>query len=405
MTEVLFLGPDPLPALGSDLPALCADDLGLAPGPPGWERFELSGTYSSAALLASAAVRERLRGSGATLLTWKGSAALEELAGEMGVRLANSPSERARRLENKRFFGPAATAAGFPVPPQRSGRAGPEMERELRSLGGPFIFQLAQGFSGSQTYPAPDEAALRGLLERFRGHPCRVSQVVPGTPVTVTGVVGPGRTLLGRACLQLTGLPELTPHPLGSCGNDFSRPVPAAEEVARLGRRVGDWLRSEGHLGTFGLDLVIGEDGSAWCIEVNPRLVASVPLFSLTARDRAEPGILRHHLAGFGLWPTPPAPPELGCDWSQVILYQLRERRPGVDLRSGATGTEDGPAAPMGLQGPPPGRVGIVVQGRSRPGRELARIIFQGPCTDSQGALLPWLVVRVERLRHELEEA
>ncbi len=164
-------------------------------------------------------------------------------------------------------------------------------------------------------------------MRRFAGRACRVAQRVDGTPVTVTGVIAEDRVLVGQACVQLTGLPSLTPHPLGSCGNDYSKPAPEAEAVHQLALAAAEWLRSQGHRGIFGLDLVVAADGSIWCIEVNPRLVASVPLFDLSARDRGEPGILSLHLASFGL--RQPVESSLECHWSQVILYQRSERLPG----------------------------------------------------------------------------
>jgi hypothetical protein len=406
MSQVVFVGPDPLPALGSGLAALCADGCGLDPGSgPSWERFELPGSQSSTALLELLQVQERLRGSADAITVWKSSAALEQLAARLGLGLANSPARVARRLENKTYFSRSAAGAGLPVPPTRTGGAGPELLREAGKLPGPWVFQLAQGFSGAQTYPVREAAEMAELMDRFRSRPCRVATAVPGIPITVTGVVGPAGLAVSPACRQLTGIPSLTPHPMGSCGNDYGARAPAAMEVEALSLRVAEWLRQEGHLGIFGLDLVLAPTGQLWCIEVNPRMVASVPLFSLSARDRGGPGLLEQHLACFGLaeW----ARSGLECHWSQVILYQEGERLERSRARTGRARLDDDDEslgwAPLGLEGPGPGELAIVVQGSSRPGRELARIIFQGHCLGPDGLPLPWISRRVAELRGQLE--
>lgn len=386
---------------------ICADDCGLDPaGGGGWERFHVPGPASGAALLQQNEVQSLLRSRREAVLLWKSSAEVEHLADRVGIAVANSPALIARRIENKSYFSRRAQEVGLPVPDTRSGVAGPDLLRSTMDLRGPWIFQLAHSFSGEQTFLVESEEQLEAVVARFSGRICRVAEQVSGTPVTVTGIVSQDQVWVGPACRQLTGLPLLTPHPLGSCGNDYRQPVPRPEAVRDLAIRAGDWLRQEGHRGVFGLDVVVGEEGSIWCIEVNPRLVASVPLFSLTARDSGAPGLLAGHLAAFGIGPGDDW--DLACDWSQVILYQRGARRPHSDLTTvqGAV-TESGTfrsSRQMGLEGPPPGKVGLFIQGQSRPGKELARLIFEGPCCAENGSLLPHLSRCVGQLRSRLEE-
>jgi hypothetical protein len=404
--RVIFLGPDPLPAVASGLPVICADDCGLSAGAsPEIEQYALPGAVSSAALMELPAVQARLRSTATAVTVWKSSAAVERIASSIGVVVANAPALIARRIENKSHFNRDAAAAGLPLPPALVGVAGAELLQAATELSRPFVFQLAHGFSGEHTYPAASLEELAELLQRFAGRACRVAQRVDGTPVTVTGVIAQDRVLVGQACVQLTGLPSLTPHPLGSCGNDYSQPAPEAEAVHQLGLRSAEWLRRRGHLGIFGLDLVVGPDGRIWCIEVNPRLVASVPLFDLSARDRGEPGILSLHLASFGLGDA--FEPALECHWSQLILYQRAERlpKPKVATASGRLSPEGHfiRESELGLRGPAPGQVGLLVQEHSRRGRELARLWFEGPCCAPDGTLLAHLEAQVRELRLHLE--
>ncbi|HEY6538850.1 MAG TPA: ATP-grasp domain-containing protein [Candidatus Dormibacteraeota bacterium] len=407
-SKAVFLGPDPLPAIASGLPVLCADGAGIAPGgQPAWEAFPGTGARSTSALLLDPKLQRRLQGGFGAAVVWKSSAGAEAVARDLGVLLANSPARIARRIENKSQFSRIAEEAGLPTPPTKTGLATMELLRSAGELRFPLVFQLARGFSGEHTYPVPDRAQLERLVEQFRGRPCRVAERIAGTPVTVTGVVSRERLLVGQAGIQLTGIPSLTPHPLGSCGNDYHRPPPGADQIRRLALRAAEWLRGAGHLGIFGLDLVAGTDGNLRCIEINPRLVASVPLFSLSARDELVPGILEQHLASFGL--APGSDQGLDSYWSQLILYQRGQRRaePGVASSRGQRAASGRYLATseLPLSGPLPGESALLVQGQSRPGRELARFIFEGPVLGPDGGLLPEMEGLVDEIRAQLETA
>jgi predicted ATP-grasp superfamily ATP-dependent carboligase len=401
---VLFVGPEAVAAVASGWLVVCADSCGLRSS--AGTILELAGEQrSSHALLAAPAARRLVRERAAGVVVWKSSLTVERLAGELGVTLANSPAALARRLENKAYFSQAAAAAGLPVPEFVTGTAGPELAEAAGRLGMPVVFQLAHGFSGAGTHRVDTGSALMELCLRHRGHPCRISRLVSGTPVTVTGVAHPDFLEMGPACLQLTGIPSLTPHPMGSCGNDFEAPVPHRPEVEATALRVGSWVRAQGHRGVFGVDLVVGPDGTCWCIEVNPRLVASVPLWSLSARDTGAASLLDLHLSCFGLSSRSRGP--LTCHWSQLILYQ-GERPFAAPQSATASGLID----PQGrfrrtgdlfLDGPLLGQVGLVMRRASRPGKEAARVILKGPLVDSDGALLPPLRALVAGLRAEME--
>jgi len=406
--QLFFIGPEPVPALASGLAVVCADACGISGAE--LHAFPEAGRSSQALLDwpgAQLLLSERALGAA----IWKSSVMIERGAARLGLALANSPAQIARRLENKAYFSQAAAAAGLPVPRAVTGAAGPDLLPSALALGPALIFQLAHGFSGVSTYRATSPAELSQLLLRFAGQRCRIAEEVPGTPVTVTGVALPQRVVIGPASRQLTGIPVLTPHPLGSCGNDFQALVPHREVVEATAARVGDWLQQQGHRGIFGVDLVVADDGRCWCIEVNPRLVASVPLWTLSARDRGETSLLDQHLGCFGFGGQATGP--LHCHWSQLILYQRAGAEPGPLPASAASlqsargqVDQEGTFTPRGqldLNGPAPAEVALIVRSGARPGHELARLITEGPLTGPDGQLLPAWLALAGRLRHRLE--
>jgi len=402
--RAVFLGPEALPALATSMLVVCHDSCQLESAEkrivevPGRER-------SSRALMANPEVQSRLRESGLALLVWKSSVEVERIAAGMGLRLANSPTIIARRLENKALFSGAAQRAGLPVAPFASGRAGAELAARAAALRFPLVFQLAHGFSGAQTNRVDSRQVLERLNSQFAGHPCRISELIEGTPVTVTGVAQDDLVVMGAPCLQLTGIPLLTPHPMGSCGNDFTSPVPHRQGVVRTAQEVGEWVRREGHRGVFGIDFVVAPDGQCWCIEVNPRLVASVPLWSLTARDLGRASLLDLHLASFGIGEAEAT--SLDCDWSQLIIY-CRQPVASSGERGSGRGTFDNRGdflwlGRLGLGGPARDEAGVVVRRSPRPGGELARLLLRGPLLDDRGALLPHLARFATDVRATLE--
>ena len=399
--RVFYVAPDPVAALGSRLAVLAASDAGLAADP---DRLTVvpGGGRAGRSLLELPEVGWRLQREAAAVVLWTGSAAARQRLAELAIPNANSDPQVARRLENKAHFQDAARAWGIPVPRSVSGVAGPDLLPSASHFER-AVFQLARGYSGAATFPVRDAADLDELITRFAGHPCRVAEFVEGTPVTVTGVALEERVALGPPCLQLTGLAELTPYPLGSCGNDFSSPVPGAEAVAQVAQQTGEWLRELGHRGIFGVDLVVDGRGRPWCIEVNPRLVASLPLWSLSAP--AGGSLLDLHLAAFGLAEDTGA--SLDCHWSQLILYQQRRLASAEAAASQEGNWEPGrgfvPERRLTLAGPGPGRVGLIRRSPAGPGKEIARLILEGPLIGADGHLLPHLRTAVLSLRRELE--
>ncbi len=403
-----YVGADPIPALGSGLLAVCADACGIVDEPRGRvTEVPAPARAGALALLEQAAVREWLTRSAGAVVVWKPSVRIAELVRATGRPLANARAQVARRLENKAHFARTAPGAWLPLAPTVVGPAGPQLLEAALGLKGPWVVQLASGYSGRTTRLAETPKALAAALHADEGRSCRVATFVAGDPVTVTGVIGDARIALGVACRQLTGIDVLTPHPLGSCGNDFGRPLAAEAAVRSVAARAAAWLQREGHRGLFGVDLVVAADDTVFCIEVNPRLVASVPLWNLAARDAGRPSILAEHVSVFDPAATGTLPERLTCGWSQLILHNLGSVARTVDLASGVgtVGPDGGfqHQGPLPLDGPRPGEGALVVHRRAAPQQEVARLILEGELADGRGRLLPGPAALVADVRRRLE--
>jgi predicted ATP-grasp superfamily ATP-dependent carboligase len=229
------------------------------------------------------------------LICFKPNARLEARAGELGATLAHAPTKVGQGLENKLALAALAAEAGVAAPSPGKVLAADSSYEEQAALRGPdLVVQSARGHAGETTWrvrSAREWDAVTGPLGR---RPVRVARWIEGQAGTVGAVVDlNGAVVVTAPIVQITGLPELTPHPMGSCGNDFQwRPSPhPGTGPAELAEALGPVLARRGYRGHFGVDFVF--DGTTpWLIEINPRFTASFALYA-----SRQPQLLHAHLA------------------------------------------------------------------------------------------------------------
>lgn len=277
--------------------------LGAAP-----DRDPSSEPRGTPALMARADVRRWLAARAAgldgplPLLVFKPSHRLEALSAAAGWRLLAAPAALARRFENKAAFRALADELGLAQPPGRIvERADMRYGALAAALGPRLVVQAPYGYAGMQSHVVADDDALAAALAGSRSPTWRVAALVDGLPLSVNACATARGVAVGAPFLQLTGLPAVTPYPLGSCGQDWS--VMAAldvdvDGVADIARRLGVAMAAAGFRGVFGVDVVQARDGRLLAIEVNPRLIASIALYTqLELADGRLPLLARHLLA------------------------------------------------------------------------------------------------------------
>lgn len=371
------------------------------------------------ALVALPPVRDWLRsraarfGSPLPVLVFKPSYRLEQAGARDGWRPLAAPAALARRFENKAHFRALADALGIAQPPGRIvARDGMAYGPLAEAFGPRLVVQAPYGYAGMQTHLVADDAGLAAALAASRSPEWRVAGFVDGTPLSVNACVTARGVAVGAPFLQLTGLPDVTPFALGSCGQDWAI-VPAlgidVDGVADLARRLGGALAAAGFRGVFGVDAVQDGAGRLLAIEVNARLVASIALYTqLELADGRLPLLARHVLAH--LDPDADAAPlDAGAAplaGGQVVAHHVG-RAPFVVAAGVATGAwplgapPTGPAARVPAAVRPAVRVDALAPGEAlvlmpAPGRTLAtgaafaRLQFagRGPAA-ADGTLVP----------------
>jgi len=285
---------------------------------------------STARLLDHPPIAEAIAARPHTLICFKPNARLEARAAALGATLAHAPARIGQGLENKLALTDLADQAGVPIPAPLKVTASEATYADLAAtLGTTLVVQSPRGHARAGTVGAVVDEA--------------------------------GRVIVTAPIVQLTGLPELTPHPLGSCGNDFWwRPSPhPGDGPAELAEGLGPVLAARGYRGHFGVDFVF-DGATTWLIEVNARFTAT---FALAASRRPE--LLHAHLAalrGEAITPT-----------------RLPPFRGGQMIARNGTATRQPPITAPGWQPHPSETVGV--------GGRLGRFLTDGELVAADGSL------------------
>ena len=252
----------------------------------------------------------------------------------------------ARSFENKLNFVEVARSVGLPTPGWENLSVDQLADYQgLAARFGPrLVVQGARGNAGQRTWMVAGPADLAHVRRREAGPAVRVAELIGGMPFTVNAVAGPAGLLdWSLPSRQVTGIPWLTPHQLGSCGNAWGEPAlqPRLEDIGLAVAGVGTALSGAGFRGLFGVDFVLGAGGPV-VIETNPRMVASVPLATqVELSGGLVPLLLRHLLVGLGvsdnstgvvaapseavIATAPSSLPEPIPPTSQVIVHRLEK--------------------------------------------------------------------------------
>ena len=230
-----------------------------------------------------------------------------------------SPSEIVRSAGDKIRLLAFATAAGVPTAAATVIHALDEATAARAWRGMPVVVQRPENdLTGDGTRLIENRTQLAALGIEWQGFDVKISEYRHGLPLTVSGCVMPGETLVSGISHQLVGIRRVTKVWGADCGNqlldDDELPAAVVSACRTACARLGDELRNIGFLGMFGLDVLA--DGSAVrVIEVNPRIQGVSSLINSAERDAGLLPLPGAHVLGF-----------LGVDTLNLRTTKLRAR-------------------------------------------------------------------------------
>ncbi len=349
----------------------------------------------------------------ARLVVFKTNAMVERICREHGWELLAAPAGLSRRWENKVAFRELAAELGLRQPPGLIVDVGEtDYGAIARRLGSSFVLQSPHGYSGSRTRLVRDDAEFAGAVRALRAPHVRATAYLPGQPLTLNACVTARGVAVSAPFVQVTGKPALTRYRLGSCGNDWSAaqglaidPLPYVHAAEKIGSALADG----GYRGVFGVDFVVGDDGQPVVIEVNPRLVASIALYTQLELLAGRLPLMARHILAFLAPELDEAP--LDAHWTpvdgaQIILHNLSSQSAEAtqELGTGVLSADEAGRlsvvrASAHVSDLARGEHLLLAPGRGRvvsSGQELGRIQSRGPLVTPSGRLLPGVAALAE---------
>lgn len=244
------------------------------------------------------------------IVVFKNTLQMERICEEYGWDLLSSRSEIADRIEKKVsqyawFREKKSLNIESLIPDSAVGEVGQFKFTDVENqFGLPFILQYNTGHTGSGTKLISSIEDWEDEARRFPYREVKLSEYIEGKMYTINACVSKDNIQCGYTSEQITGLPELTRLPFSTVGNDWSSvPEDIHEKVKNIALEVGKYMREDGWVGLFGVDVLIPHKGSdasqdAYIIEINARQPASAVCESyLEQKQKKTPTIMEHHVA------------------------------------------------------------------------------------------------------------
>lgn len=270
----------------------------------------------------------------ANVLTFKAGPMVAKVCAENGFCYLGPDWKLNRRWEDKIFF--AEKCAQLKISNARSYIAHDEMELR-KTLSDPLwegkvVLQLARGHSGNSSFLLNSAEEVLRQAKKFPGRKYKLSPFMVGETYTLDAVVGAFGVQISAPILQITGLRDFNRHLLGTCGNDYAfaarhLPPAARKSMRKSAQKIAVTMQAEGYRGFLGFDFVM-EGETTHLIEVNPRLVGSVPVFTKLQLAAGEIPFLLLHILEFLDFDfnrfTFPLVSDFTFNFSQLLTRNLR---------------------------------------------------------------------------------
>lgn len=276
-------------------------------------------------------IKNNSAGGKANIITFKPSPMIEKICEKNNFRYLGNGSKINREWEDKIKF--AEITSGLGVPNANSRIIKIEENCDLNFLdfseGKKYVVQFSRGYSGNSSFLVNNRNELENIFKNNLGRKVKIADYKEGNTYTFDVYIGEFGVLISQPIFQITGFAEFNKNLLGTCGNDYSYGKTldreAKEKLDLAINKVSAKLAEVGYRGILGFDFIV-DDEEINLIEVNPRLVGSIPVFTkLQISMNETPFLLLHILSflGFNFQDVKIINERRVPDFSQLILRNV----------------------------------------------------------------------------------
>lgn len=244
---------------------------------------------------------------GVSLLLYKPSHAIEEMAVNYGWKIIGNRYEVKELYENKKNFREVLKACGVePISGEvvKFDDLDIDLYHQLKvKYGEHLVFQIAEMTAGGGTGTAfiNDDNEFDAFKEKFTikrekltaiEH-VNVTRFITGIPSSIAGCITRYGVLSGRIQTQIQDIPDVRVLTEGSglfCGHDWSfrqYPDKLQKQAKDIAKKFGEYIYKQGYRGIFGLDLLVDEkEEKVYPVECNPRFTDAFPVLSMMYQSK-----------------------------------------------------------------------------------------------------------------------
>ena len=248
-------------------------------------------------------IKKESKGKRANIVTFKPSPKISKICDENNFRYLGNDWKLNRKFENKIEFIDITQNLKIPNAKSKVIKLQKNSKNILNMLEkSQLVFQLPRGFSGNSTFLIKSKKDLQGIIEKYEDREFKVSNYLKGDTYTINACAGEFGIAVGQPIFQITGLTDYNKNQLGTSGNDYSYGEMLGDiekkKIFEYTKKIGEHVAQLGYRGIFGLDFVINEN-DVDLIEINPRFVGSISLFTKLQLQKEEIPFLLLHLLEF----------------------------------------------------------------------------------------------------------
>jgi len=245
-------------------------------------------------------IKKKSKNKKANIITFKPSPMTQKICDDNGFNYLGNNWKLNRKLEDKIEFVEITKKLKIPNANSKIIKLEKNKYPLNFSRNKKFIIQFQRGFSGNSTFLIKNKNDLAKVLKKYKNRKVKLSEYLKGETYTVNACVAGGKIFISKPILQITGFSSYNKNNFGTCGNDYSYPEKLKKEQRKkifdYTKKIGDYVKKLGYKGIFGLDFIVS-GGSVYLIEINPRLVGSIPFFTkLQIQNKQIPFLLLHIL-------------------------------------------------------------------------------------------------------------